>query len=69
MVQSMGATRKHHLRDKQCPQCWRKGKRPLAVGFGRKAIQQRFELTNGHWIYIASVQRRQPAHVAPPIGI
>jgi TolB-like protein/Tfp pilus assembly protein PilF len=26
-----------------------------AVGFGRKAIQQRFELTNGHRIYVASL--------------
>ena len=26
-----------------------------AVGFGRRAIQQRFELTNGHRIYVASL--------------
>ena len=26
-----------------------------AVGFGRKAVQQRFELTNGHRIYVASL--------------
>jgi TolB-like protein/Flp pilus assembly protein TadD len=26
-----------------------------AIGFGRKAIQQRFELTNGHRIYVASL--------------
>jgi Flp pilus assembly protein TadD len=26
-----------------------------AVSFGRKAIQQRFELTNGHRIYVASL--------------
>jgi len=31
------------------------GRYAQAVGFGRKAIQQRFELTNGHRIYIASL--------------
>jgi len=31
------------------------GRYPEAVGFGRKAIQQRFELTNGHRIYIVSL--------------
>src|SRR3984957_9463998 len=31
------------------------GRYAEAVGFGRKAIQQRFELTNGHRIYVASL--------------
>jgi TolB-like protein/Flp pilus assembly protein TadD len=31
------------------------GRYEQAVGFGRKAIQQRFELTNGHRIYVASL--------------
>ncbi|WP_157863410.1 tetratricopeptide repeat protein, partial [Bradyrhizobium tropiciagri] len=31
------------------------GRYAVAVGFGRKAIQQRFELTNGHRIYVASL--------------
>jgi tetratricopeptide (TPR) repeat protein len=31
------------------------GRYTQAVGFGRKAIQQRFELTNGHRIYIVSL--------------
>ena len=31
------------------------GRYTEAVGFGRKAIQQRFELTNGHRIYVASL--------------
>jgi Flp pilus assembly protein TadD len=31
------------------------GRYAEAIGFGRKAIQQRFELTNGHRIYVASL--------------
>jgi TolB-like protein/Tfp pilus assembly protein PilF len=31
------------------------GRYAQAVGFGRNAIQQRFELTNGHRIYVASL--------------
>jgi TolB-like protein/Flp pilus assembly protein TadD len=31
------------------------GRYAQAVGYGRKAIQQRFELTNGHRIYVASL--------------
>ncbi len=31
------------------------GRYEEAAGFGRKAIQRRFELTNGHRIYIASL--------------
>jgi hypothetical protein len=31
------------------------GRYAEAAGFGRNAIQQRFELTNGHRIYVASL--------------
>ena len=34
---------------------WPEGRYAEAVGHGHKAIQQRFELTNGHRIYVASL--------------